>query len=755
MFMIIKEQLSFAQQKNGRSKLITFSFMNGIALTFLTGNVMSLYLLYLGFSATTIVLISALAYSGALFTFTGKALIAHFGAGSTIKISWIFCGIAAIAVSVVPSFYYYKVISKPEMLFIIVLSLLILSVFKAIGTAAIHPLMGQYTDKSNRGKFTSRFFILYNISTIIAIVSLIFLYSNYKTLFTFQILIFLSGVIKLFSSLIFRKMQETSVSKQSAKRAKTNALLSHFWKNAEYRKLLILRSVARASLILIIPISILALKISYDLQYQTALIFACIQLLGGFIVSYLYGVVSDYTGAKPLVIINIMLLFIICILWMYSPDVFVWEYCAIIFFLGGVSLFGLDSSLSHYSLTIVSAKDSVGVSLWLTTLGGIVSGISGIIIGGGLIKLYSLVTIHEHTFKYYYSTVLFLLMPVLYFACQLKSTSTKELSIKKVVELLSAPKKIYSLYALQSHTKYSSPEDELENVSKLAGLSDDISEDQLIYYLESPDLFVSSKALFLLWSIQLKEKSKIALYKIVKSRFCSNPMDTSLILARNNYTKAIPLYRSYLSDDNNPYAWSSIMVLAILKDEQSYKKIITIFEETTFPMIIIYGAKAIAIINDKKNLPCLLDKLAYCYSIGSFYLVDKIVLAISMIISCNYNYYIFIRQFKYDRKKGLRLLGDLLDNKLDTVLSGKPRQVIQNYYENGFNKKTNIINYLKEVLSQDISEMRDLKIFKDYFNKTDSKHVSKHLILCVFIKLFCKTEMDEEKNDDIRYSDMN
>lgn len=434
---------------------------------------------------------------------------------------------------------------------------------------------------------------------------------------------------------------------------------------------------------------------------------------------------------------------------MYSPDIFVWEYCTVIFFLGGISLFGLESSLNHYSLTIIPVKDSVEISLWSTTIGGIVSGISGVILGGGLIKLYSSITIHEHTFKYYYCTILFLLIPVLYFACNLKTTSAKELDIKKVINILLTPKKLYSLYTLQSHTKYSSPEDELENVNKLAGLSCDISEDQLIYYLDSPDYFVSTKALFLLWSRQLKEKSKIALYKMVKFRHCSNPLDTSLILAKNNYTKAIPLYRSYLSDDNNPYVWSSLMVLAIINDEQSYNKIISIFQETTFPMIIIYGAKAIAIIDDKKNLPCLLDKLTYCYSIGSLDLVDKIVVAISIIISCNDNYYKFIRQFQYDSKKGLRLLEELLDNELASALSIKPKQIIQDYYNDvhNFNKKTKTINFLKEALSRDISEMNKLKVFKDYLFKSDPKHVSKSLIGCIFIKLFCKTEQSEERFD--------
>ena len=739
--MITKDKLSFLQLKRGKSKLLTFSFMNGIALTFLTGNVLSLYLLQLDFSPTIIVLLSAIAYSGALFVFTGRAFIANIGAVSTLRVSWTICGIAAIAVSIIPSLHYYKIISKLEMLFLIVIFLLILYVFKTIGTVAISPLMGEYTDNSNRGKFTSSFFILYNISTIIAILSLLFIYSNYKTLFVFQLLILLSGIIKISTNLIFRKTHETHVPIHSAKIAKTNVSLSHIWKTPEYRSFLIFKSLARGTLILIIPISILALKITYNLQYQTALIFACIQLLGGFLVSYLHGVVSDYTGAKPLVIINIMILFVICILWMYSPDVFIWEYCAVIFFLGGIGLFGLDSSLNHYSLTIISAEDTVGVSLWLTTIGGIVSGISGIILGGGLIKLYSSIAIHEHIFKYYYSSILVLLMPTLYFACRLKASTTKELNLKKVFNLLFTPAKLYSLHSLQAQEKYSSPENELENVNKLEGMSDDIAEDRLIYFFESPDYFVSTKALFLLWSKQLKEKSKITLYKMVKFRHCSNPLDPSLVLAKNNFTKAIPLYRSYLSDDDNPYVWSSIMVLAIIKDESSFSKIISIFQETTSPMVIIYGAKAIAIIDDKKNLPCLFNKLSYCYSIGSPDLVDKIVVAISMIISCNDNYYKFIRQFEHDSKKGLRLLEDLFDNELATELSRKSEQIILDYYNNehDFNRKINAINFLKETLSRNTSEMRELKIFKDYFFKTDPKHVSRNLIGCVFIKIYCKT----------------
>jgi len=738
--MIIKGGLSLSDQKKGRISLLSFSFLNGIALTFIAGNVLSLYLLRIGFSTTIVAIITSFTYAGALFAFSGKWFIANFGASLTIRIAWIFCGLSAICLSLIPFAYDKGFITKPEMLLVILSVILILYIFKSIGSSAIPPLMGEFTDSSNQGRFSSKFFLLYNSSTIIAILSLIFLYASFKTILIFQILIFLSGIIKLISSFIFVKMHETPIPKTSARILETHKSLSLIWNTTEYRKFLIFKSLARAGLILIIPISILALKMTYNVTDQTALIFTFIQLLGGLFITYLFGVIADYTGPKPLIIINILILFIICILWIYTPNKFVWTYCAIIFFTGGICLFGLDSSINHYYLTIIPRKDSVGISLWLTTICGTVAGVSGIIFAGGLIKIYSMLAIPEHVFIYYYASMLICLVPALYFSCTLKTTSTDEWSVKDVLKLILTPVKIYSLFSIRTHDKYSSSDDEFAFVNKLRGMSSDLSEKHLVYYLESPDFFVSSSAVLAMHNMDLKENSKRAIYRALKTTSRISTLDSSIILAKHNFTRALPLFRKRLKNTNPTINGSSMIALAIMNDKSSYNKIIDIFIKAKEPYLTILGARAIALYKNKNALGCLLNKLTQSYSQRNTDLINEIVLSVSKIISCNEVYYKYIRLYRYDQKKGLLGLIDIIDNDSTFQLSISPESMLRNYYVDRSDpeRKKLFINYLIQALNRDTEEMHELKIFKDYLTNTTPNLICIKLMASIFIKLFCK-----------------
>ena len=743
--MIINRQLSLSQQKKGRHQLLLFSFMNGIALTFITGNVLSLYLLKIGFSASLVAGIISLGYAGTLFALAGKWLITKVGVSSSIRVSWIFCGILAMLLSIIPFAYNKHFVTDIE-IFLIGTVLFIFYAFKSIGNSAVPPLMDEFADENNQEKFNSKLLLLFNIATIIAILIAVFLHLGFRTSLLYQILIFSGGIIIIISSFICSKMQESPVPMESAKSIKTDKLLSLIWNNKKYRSFLIFQSLVRAMILVIIPISILALKTTYKVSDETALLFALIQLLGGFATIYFYGIISDISGPKPLILINIIGLFVICILWLYAPDTFTWGYCVVIFLIGGSCFFGLDSSLKHYYITIIPRKDIVGVSLWFTTIKGAVAGTIGILLGGGLIKFYSMVAIHHnHIFKYYYLSMVILLLPVLYYACSLKSSSTDDWSIKDVLKLFLAPLKIYSYYSINSQTKYSSLSDELDNVNQLMGMSADVSEDSLIYYMKSPDCMIRTTALYSMYNLQLKEETKIAIFNCIKEYTAIHAFVGSLVLAKNNFAPALPYFRKGLLTKDDPRVWYSVMALTIMKDEKSYKKIIQIFTEAENQNLIYYCSIAIGTMRDKNNLYYLLDKLS-----SSIFLkkdvINSIVDAIVKVISCDVIFYRFIRLFNHDYVKGISGLIDYIDCSRVPGLHVSPKTFISNYSKvmDETKRKNMMINYLKSAFELDTPEMKELRIFKHYFTIIKRNQIRERLAIALFIKIFCKDEATDD-----------
>lgn len=133
-------------------------------------------------------------------------------------------------------------------------------VYKSIGTASTQPLMGEFTTDENRGVFSSKYFMYYSMATIIAISAVFGLTFYNQSLHTYQIIIFAGAMIELIASCLFISMKETNVPRQSARSLSVRRLLKNIWTTKEYRYFLMGRSFARAGLILIVPISILALK---------------------------------------------------------------------------------------------------------------------------------------------------------------------------------------------------------------------------------------------------------------------------------------------------------------------------------------------------------------------------------------------------------------------------------------------------------------------------------------------------------------
>jgi MFS family permease len=737
--MIINGELSLSQQKTGRNGLLSFSFLNGLALTCITGNLLSLYLLNMGCIPAFIAIISSFTYLGTLFAFAGKSSISKIGAAATIKYSWLICSFAAMSLALIP-FIDFSNFNKTFIVIIITVTAFIFCVFKSIGTAALQPLMGEVTDKNNQGRFSSKFFLLYSLATIFAIAAILCLISINNSLFMFQLIIFIGAIIILFSSSIFIKIKETNVPRKSAGKRTKKLLFSTIWKNTDYRIFLFVRSFSRACIILTIPISILALIKMYDVSNLTALFFTCVQLCGGIFISYFNGIISGQTGPKPLVIIYIGLLFIVCLFWILAPAGFHWRYCTIIFFLCGVCQFGLDSCLNHYYLTLIPRENSVGISLWYTTIGGAVAGLSGLVLGGGLIDLFSTYLPYTTLFRYYYCTMLLIITPVFYLVLKLNSTSAWKVS--DILSLAVSPHELQALFSLRNIQKYSTASGEIDNVLKLQGMNSNLSEESLLYYLDSPAYFVRLSALRALNCFQIGEKAKLAVYKELENGDFSCAYLAAIILARNKMPEAIPLLRKYLSSKDLHLKANSMIALASMEDTESYDQIIEIFKSSSNPRIITNGAMALQILKDINTVEYLLRKTVLFYNSQNKqkeYVIDELICSIANIYGYFDIFYKSHRIFHDSSEVGtLNILESVDKDKVDKSPIA-PEKVLRSFLDN-LTKKDDMVNFLADTINTKPEKKTEFKAICNFLKGTEPDRISDKLLVCIWIILFCKKE---------------
>ena len=689
--MIIDGDLSLAQQKKGRDKFLLFSFINGISFTCISGNLLTLYILKLGSCQSLAAIISSFLFLGTAFAIVAKILISKFGVVKTMKYSWASRSIAVLFIAAIPLLYLIGMTSLTAIL--LTVFSFFLYAFRSVGIGSTQPLIGEVTTEENQGSFSSSYFLFYSIATLVALGSIVLFLNIYDSIVSFQLILIFGAVCGFLCSYIISGITETSLPSKSAEKVLISHTIKRILRDKRYRIFLIARSLSLASIIIIIPISILAIKNMYGVSNITALIFTLVQLSGGIIMTYLSSILSDITGPKPLIKIYIILLFVISLMWIFAPANFLWWYCGIIFIICGACFRGLSASLLHYFLMIIPKRDNVGFTLCFTAIGGLVAGFCGIFLSGGLIRILVVSGVDAYyLYRLYYILMAVLLIPVFYLVCKLSTISDWE--VNKVLGLMFAPRDVHTLFILNRIQKYSTPKTELQSLIKLEEISSDLSEDSLLYYLESPKFFVRIEALRGLRKIHFSKTAEKAIMKELMNGEHSTSYLAAIIMAERNNQNAIPLLRKYLDSKDLYLKGTSMIGLAMMKDAESYKKIEQIFKNSINPKVMINGAIALSKMDDTKMVGVLLNKTLKTVCPEKL-IRDEIIYCAAELTGYGDEFYKILRIYEKNRKNGLLATLDLIsEQKAKEMNKQSPKMILTSHFNNEIDNRQ-LVEYLQ------------------------------------------------------------
>ena len=729
--MIIDGELSLTQQKTGRNKFLFFSFINGISFTCISGNLLTLYILKLGNCQSLAAIIASFLFLGSAFAIVAKLLISKFGVVKTMKYSWTLRSIAVLFIAAIPLLYLIDITSLTAIL--LTAFSFFLYAFRSVGIGSTQPLIGELTTEDNQGSFSSSYFLFYSIATLVALGSIVLFLNIFDSIISFQLILVFGAFCGFLCSYIISGITETSLPSKSAEKVFILHTIKKIFRDKKYRIFLIARSLSLASIIIIIPISILAIKNMYGVSNITALIFTLVQLLGGIIMTYASSILSDITGPKPLIKIYIILLFVISLMWIFAPTTFIWWYCGIIFIICGACFRGLSASLLHYFLMIIPKRDNVGFTLCFTAIGGLVAGFSGVFISGGLIRILVVSGIDAfYLYRLYYIIMVILLLPVFYLVCKLSTISDWE--VNKVLGLMFAPKDVHALFILNRIQKYSTPKTELQSLIKLEEISSDLSEDTLLYYLESPKFFVRLEALRGLRKIHFSKTAKKAIMKELMNGEYSTGYLAAIIMAERNNQNAIPLLRKYL-DSNDLYLKGTSMIgLAMMKDCKSYNEIEQIFRNSINPKVMINGAIALSKMEDTKMVGVLLNKTLKTVCSGKL-IRDEIIYCAAVLTGYGDDFYKILRIYEKNRKNGLLAVLDLISaQKAKETELQSPETILTSHFNNETDNKQ-LVKYLQSYSSHTKNTSIRTTIL-DFLSKTNPSDISNASFYYMFLAFF-------------------
>jgi hypothetical protein len=436
--------LSPQSQETGRKRFLWFVRINTLSFCCLADSILILYAIKLGAEDFLIGLMSSFIYLTMPLMIFGKRMIQKFGAAQTYGICWFIRKIFAAMMILSP--IAIKHINQTAGLVILVIGSFGFFAFRSIGFTANTPLIGEITDKSNRGNYISKIWQQFTIVNLFALILLMGILKLSESTFIFQLIIFAGVLFGILGALFVYGVPETLNPKISAGRSISFAL-AYTWKNMRSRKLLFSWSAATTANMLLLPFSMVALKNGYNVSDFNALFFALFLFLGGIAASSVNTIFLDRVGPRPMLIIYSLGLMSSAILWILAPQNLVVVYHAIIFLINGMALAGTNTALSHYFLIAIPEKERVGTNIFLLIISGATAGLAGTILGGGLLKLLRIFDLNNLLlYRTFFVIILIVLIPLFFITKRIERI--EDCRVKDVLKILISFSELRALFTL-------------------------------------------------------------------------------------------------------------------------------------------------------------------------------------------------------------------------------------------------------------------------------------------------------------------
>ena len=446
-----QNRLTPSQQQIGRQYYLRFISVNAFSFICLAESILILYAVKNGANDFILGLLTSFFFLTMPFMFLGKWMVGRYGAARAYAFCWILRNVCASILIFVP--FIIKFINPATGLSLLGISVFGFFAFRSTGFTANTPLIGEITNKTNRGQYISQIWLYFNGFSLITMIGLIVILGHSDKISTFQAIIAFGCITGFFSSYLIYRVPETS-SPQISGRQPIKKSLAYIIKNDKPRKLLFAWCATAVMIMLVNPFSMVALKNGYQVSDYNAMFFALILIFGGIAVSFFNSVVLDHFGPRPMLILYSFGHLTVTLLWMLTPGSLNIYHQAVIFLLLGICRSGSMTAIAQYFLTIVPQKERVGANMFMYIISGLIAGLAGITLGGGLLNFLRLLDFSDlNVYRTYFLIMFIFLIPLLFIIRGLERVT--DWHIKDVLGIFISFRDIRALFTLHRLAKKS------------------------------------------------------------------------------------------------------------------------------------------------------------------------------------------------------------------------------------------------------------------------------------------------------------
>ncbi|MDR1932541.1 MAG: MFS transporter [Spirochaetales bacterium] len=650
-------ELSPSERIRSRKVFAFFSVFNSASFLLLTGNIITLYLLRLGASATIIGTVSSFTYVSFFFIFFGRNIVDRAGVCRLFCCCW-----TLRYILVIPMVFSPILVLKgmPGAGFgLIIAGSLSFQIVRGIGMVSNSPIIGDVSDGRDRGDYLSIIQILNQGASIVSGLCIAFFLSSDTTPLSRYSMLILAGIVfGLIGSLSLFRMPRHTGSVQSQATENFFSSAKRAFAEKSFRLFMLMFFLIMFSAGMGRPFIIVYAADVYGLGDNLTMYLSAIGYLGAMLMGFIAKVLLDRLGSKPILVFFTGTFLLGIVFFIIGPDFrHAWEdflFLTFGFLIFNLGSFGQENAAQAYFYSAVEPRDQMNWGILYFFIYGL-GGALGSFAGGLFLDIlkhfgFSLMSAHRIFF------LLLFVFTLINIVGLYKIKGYGLYSVRSALNMLFSARDLRAIILTNRLERSRSFEDERRVIREMRTASSEVSAAGLLLRLSSPSFMIRNEALHALESHTADTKIVNALISEVRHHEYTTARTAARILGMKEAHGAVGALREALKSGDYLLCAESMVALARLRDRQSIRRIELIIRSTPNPLLIIFGAEALRIYGDMDSLAVLMEILEKPNLARD--IQNQVILSVAGVLGMDEWFYPFFSVYGEDPRTGLLHLLD-------------------------------------------------------------------------------------------------
>ncbi len=647
------------QIARGRKLYGIFTAFNSISFTLVTGNILSIYALFLEASALVIGLINAFNFLSFFAIPLGRFLTKKHSIIKVYARAWlarILCVTFMLAIPFLVSS------GVPELgIFCILISNFGFNFFRGIGTIANNPVITDLAPGKDRGSFLVFLSLTWNTSALLATLALAFLLQYGDSLVILNAAVILGIISGIISSLILFRMPSSDTEQKTEATNFSKSFLTAMH-DRSFRLFLMAFMIVGFGVGMARPFIIVYAREVYAQADSVVTFITFFSSLGALCMGLVTRLFIDKIGAKPMYLLFTALTIVSLVPAVFSPSIgngiVVFVFLCLIAFVSNLGFSGEENAGQTYFFGLIPKEAVLDLSIVYFLVSGM-AGATGSLVAGVMLDAFEQSGLSVTASYRLFFAIQIVIIGISFFI-QMNLKALDSYSLKEALPMFFSMRDIRGLSLLYKLDRSKTVREKTELLTELRFSNTTAATTNLLEHLSSPSFAVRSEAIAGMESLpKLNEQTIDILILELDRGLFTTAYRASRILGNFKIKRAVPELLKRINSEDYILAGESMVALAKIGDEGAQTKISEVLETTKNAHVTLWGVRAMEMYANTTSIPVLQNVLRLNHEDKT--IENEVILAFASIMGIDKAFFPAFSQYAENPETVEEILQSLFD----------------------------------------------------------------------------------------------